>query len=137
MLLFSLWSCLKSDSPLGKWQTEIRSGCGIPFVPCPGCLHFLPLPSSIPAAPYPSWHLCPPNLPCRCFPTRMKYLSWLRYPCSLEREFHTSFAGDTQRLHVGFSFSLGACGGRCVRDHPGRPRSRSRLMGLREVEHPE
>lgn len=46
MLLFlgaALWSRLKSDSPQGKWQTEIRSGCGVPFVPCPGCLHLLPL----------------------------------------------------------------------------------------------
>lgn len=49
----ALWSCLKSDSPQGKWQTEIRSGCGVPFVPCPGCLHFLPLhpPSLLPPIP--------------------------------------------------------------------------------------
>lgn len=70
--------------------------------------------ASIPAVPHPSRHLCPPDLPHCCFPTRMKYLLRLRYPCFLESTFHTSFAGDIKRLHGGFSFSLGVCDGVCV-----------------------
>lgn len=86
---------------------------------CPCCslpqLPPLSLPSPAPAsAPYAFWPLCPSDLPCCCFPTRMKYLLRLCYPCFLESEFHTSFAGDIKRLHSGFSFSLGVCDAVCV-----------------------
>lgn len=54
-------------------------------------------PASIPTDPHPSQHLSLPDLPHHCFPTRMKYLWRLGYPCSLESTFHTSFAGGIKR----------------------------------------